>query len=166
MQSELNISLKDIQENWKILNKLSYNTASAVVKANAYGFGLIKVSEALHKNGCNFFYVAQLEEGIKLRKKLKSKKVNIAIFEGLIHDFHYYQKYRLLPIVNDYNQIVKLKEFNTLNENKTIKCILNFDTGMNRLGFEKKEIKKLSDNLENFKNVDIIFFDGRSHQNK
>ena len=46
MQSVLKISLKDIQENWKILNKLSYNNASAVVKANAYGFGLIEVSRA------------------------------------------------------------------------------------------------------------------------
>ena len=156
MQSELNISLKGIQENWKILNKLSYNNASAVVKANAYGFGLIEVSEALHNNGCSFFYVAQLEEGINLRKKLKSKRVNIAIFEGLIHDLHYYQKYKLIPIVNDYNQIVKLEKFNSLNKNRKIQCILNFDSGMNRLGFEKKEMKKLSDKIENFKNVDIV----------
>ncbi len=66
MQSVLKISLKDIRKNWKILNKLSNNNASAVVKANAYGFGLAEVSEALHMEGCNFFYVAQLEEGINL----------------------------------------------------------------------------------------------------
>ena len=52
MHCVLDISLKDIQKNWKILNKLSYNNASAVVKANAYGFGLIEISEAA-KYGSN-----------------------------------------------------------------------------------------------------------------
>ena len=157
MQSVLKISLKDIQENWKILNKLSYNNASAVVKANAYGLGLIEVSEALNMVGCNFFYVAQLEEAIKLRKKLKSKKVNIAIFEGFIHDLYYYKKYRLSPIINDYSQIIKLNKFNSLNKNNPLKCILNCDTGMNRLGFEKKDIEILANNLESFKNLEIFF---------
>ncbi len=157
MQSVLKISLKDIRKNWKILNKLSNNNASAVVKANAYGFGLTEVSEALHIEGCNFFYVAQLEEGIKLRKKLNSKNVNIAIFEGIIHDLRYYQKYRLFTVVNDYSQMIRLNKFNSLNENNKLKCILNFDTGMNRLGFEKKEIEKLAVNLKNFKKIEFIF---------
>ena len=55
MQSILEISLKSIKKNWEILNKNSFNNASAVVKANAYGFGMREVSKALNEKGCNFF---------------------------------------------------------------------------------------------------------------
>ena len=72
MQCILEISLKKINSNWKKINKHSNFKASAVVKANAYGFGLEEVATGLTKSGCNFFYVAQIEEGIKLRNCLKS----------------------------------------------------------------------------------------------
>ena len=59
MQCILEISLKKIKSNWKKINIYSNFKASAVVKANAYGFGLEEVGLALSKSGCNFFYVAQ-----------------------------------------------------------------------------------------------------------
>ena len=62
---------KKIKSNWKKINIYSNFKASAVVKANAYGFGLEEISLALSQSGCNFFYVAQIEEGIKLRQMFK-----------------------------------------------------------------------------------------------
>ena len=74
MQGILNISLKDIKSNWVALNNASNGKASAVIKANAYGMGMIKVAKTLIEAGCNYFYVANLDEGIELRKKIRSEE--------------------------------------------------------------------------------------------
>ena len=47
MQCILEISLKKIKSNWKKINEHSNFKASAVVKANAYGFGLEEIAIAL-----------------------------------------------------------------------------------------------------------------------
>ena len=68
---------RNISKKLNLIGKESINiqiSASAVVKANAYGFGLEEIAEALSQSGCNFFYVAQIEEGIKLRNRLKSDR--------------------------------------------------------------------------------------------
>ena len=92
MKCILEISLNKIKSNWDKINKFSNFKASAVVKANAYGFGLEEVALALSQSGCNFFYVAQIEEGINLRNCLKSKKIKIAVLEGLLHHPDEYKK--------------------------------------------------------------------------
>ena len=84
MKSNLKISLADIQYNWKLINQASNGKAAAVVKANAYGMGMIEVARVLLESGCNYFYVANIFEGLKLRKKFNSNKISIAIFEGYL----------------------------------------------------------------------------------
>ena len=105
MQCILEISLKKINSNWKKINKYSNFNASAVVKANAYGFGLEEIALSLCESGCNFFYVAQIEEGIKLRNNLKSDKIKIAVLEGMIHHPEEYKKNNLMPVLNNLNQL-------------------------------------------------------------
>ena len=56
MQGILNISLKDIKSNWIALNNASDGKAAAVIKANAYGMGMIKVAETLIEAGCHYFF--------------------------------------------------------------------------------------------------------------
>jgi len=105
MQCILEISLKKIKSNWEKINKYSDFKASAVVKANAYGFGLEEIAIALNQSGCNFFYVAQIEEGIKLRNRLKSDKIKIGVLEGMIHHPEEYKKNNLIPVINNLNQL-------------------------------------------------------------
>ena len=62
MKSILKISLDDIQYNWKLINAASNGKAAAVVKANAYGMGMIEVTRALLESGCKYFYVANIYE--------------------------------------------------------------------------------------------------------
>ena len=47
----------------------------SVVKADAYGLGIIKVCNALIDEGCRYFYVANLEEAKKIRKKFQFLQV-------------------------------------------------------------------------------------------
>ena len=82
MHGLLKISLPKIQSNWLALNNSSNGKASAVIKANSYGLGMVKVAKSLIDVGCQFFYVANVNEAIQLRKNIKSKKIKIAVFEG------------------------------------------------------------------------------------
>ena len=147
MQGILNISLKDIKSNWIALNNASPGKAAAVIKANAYGMGMLKVAQTLIEAGCNYFYVANLNEGIELRKQFKSEKVKIAVFEGFLRGAEQtYKKFKLNPIINNLDQLKRLKTF--VNQGLKIKAILNIDTGMNRLGLTENEIILLLQNKE------------------
>ncbi len=147
MQAILDISLKDIKSNWVALNNASNGKAAAVIKANSYGVGMITVAKTLVKAGCYYFYVANLNEGIHLREELKSKDIKIAIFEGFLKGSEQsYVKYKLTPIVNNLDQLIRLKKL--ISQGCKIKAILNIDTGMNRLGFSQSEINLLLSNKE------------------
>ena len=155
MQCVLEISLKKVKANWEIINKHSNFKASAVVKANAYGFGLEEVALALKKSGCNFFYVAQIEEGIKLRNSFKSDKIKIGVLEGMLHDPREYKKYDLIPVINNLNQLNNFIKFKKLSPQ--IKSILHIDTGMNRLGLDEHELDLALENISYISSVDFEF---------
>ena len=142
MQGILNISLKKIKSNWITLNEASQGKAAAVIKANAYGLGMNEIAKALIEVGCNYFYVANLEEAIKLRKENTSNKISIAIFEGFFKGNELiYLHNNLIPVINSLNQLDRLNKFNIFKKkNECIKAILNIDTGMNRLGLNSDEI--------------------------
>ncbi len=157
MQAILNISLKDIKSNWMALNNASNGKAAAVIKANSYGVGMIKVAKTLMKAGCNYFYVANLNEGLQLREEIKSKNIRIAVFEGFFKGSEQtYVKYKLTPIINNLDQLIRLKKL--VVQGYEIKAILNIDTGMNRLGFSQSEISLVLNNKEllNFIEWDFI----------
>ena len=142
MQGILNISLNTIKSNWIALNVASFGKAAAVIKANAYGLGMNQVANALIEAGCNYFYVANLDEALELRKENTSSKISIAIFEGFFEGSELiYLNNNLIPIINNLNQLKRLNNFNFVNKkNQSIKAILNIDTGMNRLGLSSEEI--------------------------
>ena len=143
MKSCLKISLRDIKSNWKLINKASNGKAAAVIKANAYGMGMLKIAESLIEVGCNYFYVANVNEAIELRKKYNSNDVSIAIFEGYFEGYQkIYYEYNLIPILNSVDQLIRLSDFAT-EKNQSTRAILNIDTGMNRLGLNQEELNFL-----------------------
>ena len=155
MHCILEISLKKINSNWKKINKHSNFKASAVVKANAYGFGLEEVATSLNQSGCNFFYVAQIEEGIKLRNRLKSDKIKISVLEGMIHHPEEYKKNNLIPVINNLNQLNNFINYKKLYPQ--IRSILHLDTGMNRLGLDSNELNHILKNISNISSLNFEF---------
>ena len=156
MKSILKISLDDIKSNYKLLNRASKGKAAAVIKANAYGMGVINVAKALLDTGCYYFYVANINEGIELRKRFNSKKISIAIFEGYLEgNQKIYTEYNLTPILNNLEQVFRLKKYTI--EGVGAKAILNIDTGMNRLGLIKNESDILVNNREIMNGIEIDY---------
>ena len=74
----LEINTINILHNYKVLSKISNKSISgATIKANAYGLGDLKVFKILNSVGCKHFFVATIEEALKLRKKYKKNNVYI-----------------------------------------------------------------------------------------
>ncbi len=155
MQCILEISLEKIKSNWKKINKYSNFKASAVIKANAYGFGLEEIGLALSQSDCDFFYVAQIEEGIKLRKILQSNNIKIGILEGMLHHPKEYKKNNLIPVINNINQLNDFIKFKKLFPQ--IRSILHIDTGMNRLGLDQNELDFAIKNISYISSVNFEF---------
>ena len=80
----LDINLKAINKNYKIIKQIVGRkcTIAATVKANAYGLGSNQVVTSLLKNGCKYFFVATTNEAIYLRKL--NKRIFIFILNGLV----------------------------------------------------------------------------------
>ncbi len=64
----MNLDLNAVASNFKVFSTFHPNkTVMAVVKANAYGLGSVKVIRHLMENGATFLPVATLDEAIELR---------------------------------------------------------------------------------------------------
>ena len=67
-RASVEINLSAITQNFKSIKSRTTADVLAVVKADAYGHGLIPVSKALEEAGADWFGTALLEEAINLRK--------------------------------------------------------------------------------------------------
>jgi alanine racemase len=106
----------------------------AVIKANGYGHGLLRIAEALQN--IDAFAVARVDEGIRLRKA--GIKRRIAVLEGFTcaEELDELVKYRLDPLVHSFAQLEILE---SRTEQEACAIWLKLDTGMNRLGFKPEE---------------------------
>ena len=72
----LNINTKNLIYNYNFFKKLKKNLIVApTIKANAYGLGDKKIYNLLLNQGCKHFFVATLNEGLKLNNKNKLIKI-------------------------------------------------------------------------------------------
>lgn len=77
--SWIEVDLDCIKHNLSQIKKLVGNHKNiAVVKANAYGHGIVSIVRFLVGEGINTFLVAKLEEALSIRKaKLKCNVLNV-----------------------------------------------------------------------------------------
>ncbi len=131
--SHLIVNLDNLRHNFlAIKNYCSPAKIVSVVKANAYGHGLIPVAKTLEKAGTDFLGVAFLEEGIALREEgIKCPIVTLGGISGRqVDEF----------IANDIDILASsLSKLKTIEERakalkKTARVHLKIDTGMERIG--------------------------------
>ena len=115
----------------------------AVVKANAYGHGLVQTALALAQ--ADGFAVARLEEGITLREHGITRPV--VLLEGVFtaEQLREAARHELELVVHDALQ-VHLLEADAAGHR--FRLWLKIDTGMNRLGFRESEFPEALRRLE------------------
>lgn len=150
------IDLKAIQKNYRTFEKhISPTSIAPVVKANAYGLGMIPVSKALMKMGANEFFVATIDEGIKLKEAIPSAEVYVlyGIFSDTVEVFF---QHKLVPVLNTVEQIDRWNMY-AQSKGLTLSALIHFDTGMSRTGLTPKEVAWLVDHQHIMGSLDIKY---------
>jgi alanine racemase len=116
------------------------------VKADAYGMGAVPIARALWDAGCKTFFVVFPQEGIALRKALPDAR--ILVFSGLTAEAAtFFASHALTPMINSESERRAWLD-HARKSGAPLPCGLNFDTGMNRLGFEPAEAGRLAADRE------------------
>lgn len=114
---------------------------AAVVKADAYGTGLVEAGPALAAAGCDTFFVAVPSEGIALRTKCPSATIYIlnglAAGQGALYLAHC-----LRPVLGSLAEIGDWQATLRGDADRG-PAALHIDTGMNRLGLSMREFASL-----------------------
>ena len=137
-RSWVEIDLNQIVENCNIYKEHLPNGAQiiAVVKADAYGHGDVRVAQILQRNGINYFAVSNIDEGVKLR---------ISGIEGEILILGYTPKENFEDLSKfDLTQTLLSCEYADLAvaSGFDFKCQFAIDTGMNRIGLDGDDPKE------------------------
>ena len=125
----------------------------AVVKADAYGHGMLKVASLLDRLGVDFFGVSDVPEGILLRKNGIKKPVllfesTLVSFPKEIVEYNLTPTVCTLPLAQALNRYAKLKH-------KKIDVHVKVDTGMGRLGIWHKDATEFIKKIMQLPNLSI-----------
>lgn len=132
-----------------IKSKLNQNAKlCAVVKSDAYGVGAGVVSKIIYPF-VDEYAVANLKEGIQLRRIIKDKPI-IVLAPTICARFAYYAKHNLIMVVSKIEDAKYLAQ----NADVPISVELKIDSGMHRFGFcsfyellEAESILKTNENI-------------------
>ncbi len=103
----------------------------AVVKANAYGHGILEVAKIVSRNGADWLGVASLEEGLLLRQE----KINLPILV-----LGYIPLSEIGKAIKEDLSFVVYNRQTLEKANQKAKVHLKLETGTNRQGIDLKEI--------------------------
>ncbi len=122
----------------------------AVIKANAYGHGMVTV--ARHLTEVDAFAVARVQEALTLR--CGDIDTRVVLLSGVMNadDAAAAYEHNFEPVVHSRDQLDILDTFRGGRVNVWAK----FDTGMNRLGFDPADADEVLERLRTSKGVDEI----------
>jgi alanine racemase len=138
----LTVDLDAICANWRKLEKTAVPAeCAAVIKADAYGCGLVPVARALAHAGCKTFFVATLDEARAARTAVPSAA--LYVLDGLIQNTgDAYARIDARPVIGDLNELAEWDVF-CRRSGWAGGAAIHIDTGMNRLGLTLAEAQGL-----------------------
>lgn len=153
----LSIDLEALKANYRLLAaKVSPAICGAVVKADAYGLGADRVGPALVEAGCRDFFVAHLVEAKDLKRYLP-REAKIVVLNGLLPGGEPFAAASgFIPVLNS---LAQLRNWSKEAERygARLPAVLQFDTGMSRLGLSPTEANALCSDPDLLRNVDVEF---------
>jgi alanine racemase len=154
--SIMKVDVSAVAHNFKFLqSQLPHAKCSSVVKADAYGLGMLQLSPHLAQAGCEQFFVATLDEGLQLNKVVQN--VDIFVLGGLLAGTEQeFSHNNLTPVLNDLGQI-QLWNTHAQKLNQKLPAVVHVDTGMWRLGLPPAEVIQLANNRDLLKPLNLKF---------
>jgi alanine racemase len=143
------INLTALAHNLARIKQIAPNSkVMAVLKANAYGHGLVTIAQ--HLQGADAFAVARIDEALALRAGGLTKP--IVLLEGFFEasDLPILLANNFETIIHDDHQLTALEQANL---EAPIATWLKVDTGMHRLGIEPEQLEQFYARLKTTKNA-------------
>jgi len=145
------IHLDNIAKNYQLANKWAAHSKNiAVIKADAYGHGLLPVAKYLEKTVTSFA-VAIFEEAAALRENGITK--DILVLQG-INSAEDLLRASQLDLSITVHQIEQLDIVINTPLEKPIKLWLKLDTGMHRLGLSESQLITALEKLKSCRHID------------
>ncbi len=145
------INIKNLYHNIDEIEKVAPKEKMiTVIKADAYGHGMLKICESLIQKGIRHFAVATAEEALKVKEF--DSDVSVLILGPI--EYEYMDK---ISEKNIYFMVTDFEEIKYLEKSQIpTDVFLAVDTGMGRVGFQKHEIDELTEKLKNCKFVNPV----------
>jgi len=154
-ETVLEINLGNLAHNYRFLrSKIDKEVKFlSVVKAHAYGSDSVEIAKKLEELGTDYFAVAYVEEGIRLRENGITKPILV------LHPqpFHFQEIIENCLEPNLYSENT-LKAFISIAETlkqKNYPVHIKLNTGLNRLGFDQPEISLIKELISNTSSIKI-----------
>ena len=152
--TRLEIDLRILSENFnKIKKAVAPAKVMPILKANAYGHGLVRVAQLMQELKSNCIGVAVLEEGILLREQ--GITIPILVLGGIWgNQIPLFLKHDLTITASSLDKLNQIDEFASQMKTKA-KVHLKIDTGMERIGVHYYTAEKFLESAVKCKNIRI-----------
>lgn len=148
-ETVLEIDLDALEHNFRFFkSRLKPETKMmAMVKAQGYGSGSREIAYQLQSSGVDYLAVAYTDEGVALRRQGIS--LPIMVMNPGRENLAEMLEYGLEPDIYDFDILQELLQNMEQKGIPEAAIHLEFDTGMHRLGFERKDLVALKNTLQN-----------------
>ena len=156
---QAHIDLSALQNNLRVARRLASSRIMAVIKANAYGHGLLRAAEALVE--AEGFALLDVRDAVALREA--GFRQTILLLEGFFtaDELPLLAEYELSTVIHSPQQLAMLDAYPRRN---TLPVWLKINTGMNRLGFTPEQVPAVMEKLKSHPAVrDITLMTHFSH---
>ncbi|HVY65199.1 MAG TPA: alanine racemase [Gammaproteobacteria bacterium] len=145
----LRIDLDALAGNYRLLKATAAPAeCAAVVKADAYGLGMVGIARRLLREGCRKFFVATLAEVAELRAL--APDVSIYVLEGaVLAAVDELVALRATPVLSSLDQIERWRGHG--------RALLHIDTGMTRLGLSAADVRVLAGRPELLQGIELEY---------
>lgn len=125
----------------------------AVVKANAYGHGIVEVARFLQQKNVEYFGVANAEEGVVLREAGITTPILVFTIPAATQ-ISSYTSFDLQPTIGSEHE-ARLLSAQAQRAGTTLRVHIKVDTGMNRIGVKPRGLGGLVRAVGRMKRVEI-----------
>ena len=156
---QAHIDLSALQNNLRVARRLASSRIMAVIKANAYGHGLLRAAEALVE--AEGFALLDVRDAVALREA--GFRQTILLLEGFFtaDELPLLAEYELSTVIHSPQQLAMLDAYPRRN---TLPVWLKINTGMNRLGFTPEQVPAVMEKLKSHPAVrDVTLMTHFSH---
>lgn len=137
------IDLSALKSNLRVARRLASGRIMAVIKANGYGHGLLRVAEALDE--AEGFALLDVRDAIALREA--GFRQTILLLEGFFtaDELPLLAEYDIASVIHSRQQLAMLDAYPRRN---TLQVWLKVNCGMNRLGFAPEQVAAVMEKLK------------------